>query len=298
MPIATKCPGCGKSYVVKDEFAGKTAKCSQCGSRMQIPGPASSATPPSPMAAPPRYPPAAPVPPAPPTPRPSPAFAPPPPPSYPDASYGAPQAPYAGAPQAYPSAPPSYAAPQAGYPGAAPGYPGATPGYPPPPPGAGGPKALRIVAGVLIIVVGALDIGGFIEHSVEGDVKREAGGIGRDIEQGARDLFGVGSSELREESRKKEASGSLQMLFGFLLLGAGGVGIAAGVLLFLTKGALFVVIVGAIQALVDLVSLIAFGGGTTKLILNVVAIAVGAFVLFAGFTYLQTKKPTPAASRV
>jgi len=38
MPIEIKCSACGKAYVVKDEFAGKTAECTQCGGRIQIPG--------------------------------------------------------------------------------------------------------------------------------------------------------------------------------------------------------------------------------------------------------------------
>ena len=37
MSIETKCSACGKAYVVKDEFAGKTAKCMQCGGRIEIP---------------------------------------------------------------------------------------------------------------------------------------------------------------------------------------------------------------------------------------------------------------------
>jgi hypothetical protein len=37
MPIDFSCSACGKNYRVKDELAGKTAKCSQCGGRIQIP---------------------------------------------------------------------------------------------------------------------------------------------------------------------------------------------------------------------------------------------------------------------
>jgi hypothetical protein len=43
MPIDFSCSACGKNYRVKDELAGKTAKCSQCNGRIQIPAVASSA---------------------------------------------------------------------------------------------------------------------------------------------------------------------------------------------------------------------------------------------------------------
>jgi len=37
MPIAVTCPGCKKIYRVKDEIAGKRAKCSSCGNVLTIP---------------------------------------------------------------------------------------------------------------------------------------------------------------------------------------------------------------------------------------------------------------------
>ena len=43
MPIQFSCPACGRPYRVKDELAGKTAKCGKCQNRMQIPGPAAAA---------------------------------------------------------------------------------------------------------------------------------------------------------------------------------------------------------------------------------------------------------------
>src|SRR5581483_11393383 len=57
MPIAFKCPGCGKDYKVPDEFGGRSSKCRQCGATMAIPqaSAAVSATP-QPPAAPPSAP--------------------------------------------------------------------------------------------------------------------------------------------------------------------------------------------------------------------------------------------------
>jgi dienelactone hydrolase len=37
MAITFECEACGKSYTVRDEFAGKTGQCKQCGQRMTIP---------------------------------------------------------------------------------------------------------------------------------------------------------------------------------------------------------------------------------------------------------------------
>ncbi len=37
MAISFECEGCGKEYTVRDEFAGKTGQCKQCGQRMIIP---------------------------------------------------------------------------------------------------------------------------------------------------------------------------------------------------------------------------------------------------------------------
>ena len=49
MPVEFACPECHRGYRVKDELAGKTAKCGKCGHRMRIPksasAPAAPATP-------------------------------------------------------------------------------------------------------------------------------------------------------------------------------------------------------------------------------------------------------------
>jgi hypothetical protein len=48
MPIAIACPGCSKRYDLADEFAGKTAKCKQCGQVFKIPVPAWAGAPKAP----------------------------------------------------------------------------------------------------------------------------------------------------------------------------------------------------------------------------------------------------------
>jgi uncharacterized protein (TIGR00266 family) len=45
MPIEFTCGSCQKHYRVKDELAGKTAKCKQCGSVLQVPAPVVEAEP-------------------------------------------------------------------------------------------------------------------------------------------------------------------------------------------------------------------------------------------------------------
>src|SRR4051812_41356423 len=39
MAITFECANCGKSFTTRDEFAGKTGQCKQCGHRMTIPEP-------------------------------------------------------------------------------------------------------------------------------------------------------------------------------------------------------------------------------------------------------------------
>jgi DNA-directed RNA polymerase subunit RPC12/RpoP len=48
MPIQFACTSCGKQYRVKDDYAGKPAKCGDCGHRMRIPKPDAQATSPAP----------------------------------------------------------------------------------------------------------------------------------------------------------------------------------------------------------------------------------------------------------
>ena len=40
MPLLTICQGCGKQYRVDDRYAGKKAKCKNCGASMTVPMPA------------------------------------------------------------------------------------------------------------------------------------------------------------------------------------------------------------------------------------------------------------------
>ncbi|MBM4038840.1 MAG: hypothetical protein FJ290_10025 [Planctomycetes bacterium] len=54
MPIPVTCGGCGKTFNVKDDWAGRAGKCPGCGGRITVPGPAPqmaepAATPPPPV---------------------------------------------------------------------------------------------------------------------------------------------------------------------------------------------------------------------------------------------------------
>src|SRR5256885_352206 len=42
MPIQVECTGCGKRYSVADQFAGKRAKCKNCGATLVVPEPATT----------------------------------------------------------------------------------------------------------------------------------------------------------------------------------------------------------------------------------------------------------------
>jgi hypothetical protein len=63
MPITFNCPGCAKQFKVPDEMAGRSSRCTQCGTPLVVPSPAAvAAWQPQPVAPPPMPAPAAPSP--------------------------------------------------------------------------------------------------------------------------------------------------------------------------------------------------------------------------------------------
>src|SRR5271166_3138580 len=54
MPITFNCPGCAKQFRVPDEMAGRSSRCTQCGTPLVVPSPAAvAAWQPQPVAPPP-----------------------------------------------------------------------------------------------------------------------------------------------------------------------------------------------------------------------------------------------------
>jgi len=153
-------------------------------------------------------------------------------------------------------------------------------------------QAIRIVAGVVIILVGLLDLIAGLGYMTGGSIMGTGSRVVKDemstLPGSSTDPFGKAATKAAD---KVEATGAMWTVFALFLLGLAGSGIAAGVLLFMAKGALFVMVVGGLQVLADLISIAAWKHvGVT----NLIAIAVGALVAYAGFTYAQFKKAGPA----
>lgn len=146
---------------------------------------------------------------------------------------------------------------------------------------------MRIAAGVLIIVVAALDLFGSLGYLGIGSVATTAGRAGEDLIEGVAQ-GDPAAGEAREVAKKAQATGGKWTMFGLFLLAMSGLGIACGVVLFREKAAIFVMIVGGLQIVADIIGCAMWSHvGVT----NIFALAVGAFVIFVGSTYLPKSTP-------
>jgi hypothetical protein len=152
---------------------------------------------------------------------------------------------------------------------------------------------MKIAAGVLIIVVAAMDLGSGIGYVFMGAAAEAVGEAGEQIVDfvDTETPGGPGAQEARDAAGEVKATGGMWGLFGFLCFVVGGLGIAAGVLLFQEKAAVLVMAVGGAQVLVDLISMV---GWRDVGVTNLFAIAVGAFVVYVGSTYrMAGPQPEP-----
>ena len=146
---------------------------------------------------------------------------------------------------------------------------------------------MRIFAGVLIIVVAVLDLFGSLGYLGVGAFTRGVGQVGdKAADAAAKDDPSVDREKAKAAADKIETAGIKFQLQGLFLLAMGGMGIAAGVMLFRAKAASFVLLVGVLQIVADGIScaLLQHVGVT-----NIVAMAVGALVILTALTY-----PRPA----
>ncbi len=173
---------------------------------------------------------------------------------------------------------------------------------------------MKIAAGVLIIVVAVLDliagfgyvIGGGATSAVGQGVEAGGKAIGDSggelvpsfpgasqdpFAKEAKQAFGQGAAGIQTAGKTIQAKGAQWTLLGLFQLAVGGLGIAAGVVLFQAKAAIFAMVVGGLQILADLISCVSWASvGVT----NILAIAVGGFVIYVGSTYMKAL-PGPLA---
>ena len=144
---------------------------------------------------------------------------------------------------------------------------------------------MRVAAGVLLLVVAGSNLLGGCTYAVGGGLM---GGIGAGVEHAA-ETEGL-NAELSDNEKEEMAQGGKMalvlggsiMLWGVFLLALAGLEIAAGVQLFRSKGAMFIIIIAALEAFSGAVTM-AMGLGFIFALLGMVA-AIFAIVAAKGFS--------------
>ena len=147
---------------------------------------------------------------------------------------------------------------------------------------------MNIAAGVLLIIAAVFNIIGGCGYAVGGAVVGGVGDFGSELqkEMEAADPS-LANSELASESEKAKALGAGLSVWGFALFGIAGIMIAGGVLSFMKKKKLFVLVTGILAIIAEVV-----GIGLTEFgISNIVGLVAGVFVFLAIRSF-----PSPAAS--
>lgn len=125
-----------------------------------------------------------------------------------------------------------------------PQVPPGTPGYVPLPQ-SGGTTGLAIAAGVLMIVVSLVDLVGGYFYALGGAA---ISGVGAAAEQGE---FGIVADDAQADVAAAQSTGTSMQILGYFLMIMFGLGIAAAILLFMGKAAMFVLGVGVLQFIAD-----------------------------------------------
>ena len=155
---------------------------------------------------------------------------------------------------------------------------------------------MRVAAGVLLLVVAASNLLGGCTYAAGGGLM---GGIGAGVEQAA-ETEGL-TAELSDKEKEEMAQGGKMalvlggsiMLWGVFLLALAGLEIAAGVQLFRSKGAMFIIIIAALEALSGAVTMV-MGLGLIFALLGMVA-AIFAIVAARGFSGSPPPVAEPSA---
>jgi len=123
---------------------------------------------------------------------------------------------------------------------------------------------MRIAAGVLLIIVAVLNLGG-------GMVRAGFGGAmgygGQQLEEGSREVGSSATTDKGRETAKQteqtgaeiKAAGGMIMVIGLVLLVLGGCEIAAGVMCFLAVNAMFILVVAGVEIVMELYLIVANG---------------------------------------
>ncbi len=130
---------------------------------------------------------------------------------------------------------------QGPYPYQSPQVPPGMPGYPPPP-RQDGTTGLAIAAGVLMIVVSLIDLFGGYFYALGGSAVSDFGMAVQD---------GNFADDAKADAAAMRATGTSMQILGYFLMVMFGLGIAAAVVLFMGKAAMFALAVGVLQLIAD-----------------------------------------------
>lgn len=155
---------------------------------------------------------------------------------------------------------------------------------------------MKIAAGVFAIIVALVNLVGGFGYMAGGGL---AAGLGAASEEIARQGAAQGASE-SETTELSEAGGMLAVggaaiaAFGIFLMVLGGLEIAGGVLLFMSKAATFVLVVGVLELLATVASglMTGFGIMSAFSIIAGILIIVGARAIKAGGEAMDTADAT------
>lgn len=119
---------------------------------------------------------------------------------------------------------------------------------------------MRIAAGVLLIIMGVVNLTGGFLYTVGGGAMGFGGGFVEQASQQAADQA-IDETERQDAEAAGQAGGAAKalggmlMFFGIFVLVLGGLEIAAAVLLFMAKNAMFVNVTAILQIVASLISM-------------------------------------------
>ena len=136
---------------------------------------------------------------------------------------------------------------------------------------------MRVAAGVLLIIMAVVNLFGGFAYTLGGGVMGAGGGFVEQASQqaamdSATDEERQAAETAGEAAGAAKSLGGMLMFFGIFVLVLGGLEIAAGVLLFMAKSAMFVNITAALQVLGSLISMGTLGIGIFNIFGIIVAV--------------------------
>jgi len=154
---------------------------------------------------------------------------------------------------------------------------------------------MRIAAGVLIIIASVFDLVAGIGYAFVGG----AASVGSDIvQQAAKQAAQKSNDPAAQQAAAKvgqtmTAIGGGIMFFGLFLLVMFALNIAAAVVLFQQKAAMFALIVGILEIVACIIGLVLWGG--INIITTIPGLVAGVFVIIAAIGYLNKPAATAPA---